>query len=931
MPARYEAVTESSTPEPQADNSWSARGQALPALGGAWFDALAGSGTAMIVTDARLPDDPIIFVNNAFEALTGYASEEALGRNCRFLQGTPVEAALLAPIRAALAENSTVTADLPNRRRNGEPFWNRIRLSTICDEQGVPAFRLATLADVSIEYSDASGVREGLRLNHVKSAEARERLRVIQAVAGAAGAWEWGIASKKLVADARFASIYGIDIAEAAAGLPTSTFFGPVHEDDRTRLRIAVAAALHGAEVFSRDYRILVDGEIKWVAARGRTFLDAHDTPVRFAGVLTEITEQKKVEERLHIAQTAGGVGSFEYVEGFGTADVSDQFCRLLGLRPAENLPVRTINSVVHPDDPPLIQSPEARSGSGAAFQEFRIARADTGEERWLAVRGEHRAAPSGGTIFSGVIYDITTTKQSEQKLRVLSETLEERVAERTQERDRLWNLSPDLLSVVGPDGTLRAVNPAWPHLLLYPASELIGVPLRDLALEDDAHVVASRIAEVLSGEVAANLDIRMRSKDGSFRWISWTFVPEGGNIYGIGRDITQRKLLEDQLRQSQKMEAVGQLTGGIAHDFNNMLTGILGGVDMARHRVAQGRMDDVIRFLDAAFQSGERAAALTHRLLAFSRRQSLDSRPVDVRDLVNSIEDLLRRTLGERIELVVDIAPDLGMAVADANQLESAILNLAINSRDAMPAGGRLTITARNTSLATGQPAQGDRAEAGNYVELSVTDTGTGMPADVIAKAFDPFFTTKPLGQGTGLGLSMVYGFARQSRGDVAIESREGEGTRIRLSLPRQPAVAEAAIDSPPKTELSGTGETILVIEDDVAVRLVVLQLLEELGYCAIETAGEDEALPILKSDRHIDLMISDVGLPGMSGREIAEIARQTRPTLPVLFMTGYAKEAADQAKFLASGMELITKPFAVSDLGLRVKAILAGAPVPR
>lgn len=910
-------------PERQPGEILSARGLALAAFGGPWLEALAASGVAIVVTDPHLPDEPIIHVNAAFEALTGYPAAEAIGRNCRFLQPEPAEAGARARIRAALAAGSPVTADLLNRRRDGERFWNRIGISTIRDVGGAPVFRLATQIDVSGEYADDPAARE-LRASRRKLAEAQERLRAVQAVTGAAGAWEWDIAGGRLVADARFASIYGLDPVAAAAGLPTAAFFGPVHEGDRMRLRIAVAGALHGAEVFARDYRVVVEGEIHWVSARGRTFLDAEDRPLRFAGVLTDITEQKKVEERLHIAQTAGAVGSFEYVAGYGTAEVSEQFCRLLGLRPAQSLPVRTINALVHPDDPELIQNRDGRISSGSASHEFRVTRADTGEERWLASRGEYRTDLAGGTIFTGVIYDITTTKRSEAALRLLTETLEERVEERTQERDRLWNLSRDLLNVIGPDGWLRAVNPAWTRLLGRGEAELIGTSLEALTHPEDAATIRSHLAALLRGEAIPEFDIRMRAGDDGYRWVSWTVVPEGGTIYGIGRDVTQRKLLEEQLRQSQKMEAVGQLTGGIAHDFNNMLTGILGGIDMVRRRVSQGRLDDVDRFLEAAMQSGQRAAALTHRLLAFSRRQTLDNRPLDVAVLVRSIEDLLRRTLGEQIELVIDMSPDLWSAVADDNQLESAILNLAINSRDAMPDGGRLTIAGRNAHLSARDLVHSDRGEAGDYVEIRVADTGLGMPADVLAKAFDPFYTTKPQGQGTGLGLSMVYGFVQQSRGDVMIESREGMGTTIRLFLPRHHGLPDEAAPPAQAAALPGTGETVLVIEDDPAVRLLVLQVLQELGYRAIETADERDAIPILQSEHHLDLLISDVGLPGMSGRRLAELARASRPGLPVLFMTGYAREAADQAEFLDAGMEIITKPFAVDELGQRVNRIL-------
>lgn len=899
---------------------------ALRALAGPLFDALAGSGMAVCVSDPRRKDDPIVYVNAAFEALTGYEAMEVLGRNCRFLQTSETDAPTVARIAAALDQSGAANADLLNARRDGSRFWNRINITTVSDPAGRAAFRIATQVDVSGEYRNEDVGRE-LALTRQRLIEAKERLRVAQAVAGAAGAWEWDIANGRLVGDARFASLYGLDPVLVSQGLPTSAFFDTIFAPDRMRLKIAVAGALNGAEVFARDYRVVVDGEVRWVSARGRTFLDEQERPIRFSGVLADITDQKRVEERLRIAQTAGGIGSFEYLSGYGTAEVSDEFCRLLGLQTARSLPIRTINSVMHPDDPPLISGHERETGVGAAFHEFRIRRADTGEERWLVCRGEYQQAPTGGVSFIGVLYDVTGTKRSEARLRTLAAALEERVEVSRQERDRIWNLSRDLLSIGDRSGVYRAINPAWKDLLGYDAADLVGAPMGALVHPDDKAHARERAAGLLAGDAVADFDCRVLAKDGAYRWINWTAVPEGDIVYAVGRDITQRKLLEDQLRQSQKMEAVGQLTGGLAHDFNNMLTGILGGIDMVRRRIGEGRVADADRFLEAAMQSGQRAAALTHRLLAFSRRQSLDSRPLDVETLVGSMEDLLRRTLGEQVRLETAVPKDVWTAVADDNQLESAILNLAINARDAMPRGGRLTIAVRNVALSAERLAKSDRAEAGDYVELSVSDTGLGMSPDILAKVFDPFFTTKPLGQGTGLGLSMIYGFVQQSRGHVEIESQEGVGTTIRLYLPRHHGdVVEEAFGQDEATHV-GAGETVLVVEDDPSVRMLVVQVLEELGYRAIETEGGRDATPILQSRRPIDLMISDVGLPGLNGRQLAEIARESRPNLPILFMTGYAEQAADQAAFLAEGMEIITKPFAIDHLARRIGAILERA----
>jgi signal transduction histidine kinase len=385
-----------------------------------------------------------------------------------------------------------------------------------------------------------------------------------------------------------------------------------------------------------------------------------------------------------------------------------------------------------------------------------------------------------------------------------------------------------------------------------------------------------------------------------------------------------QLKATEEALRQSQKMEAVGQLTGGIAHDFNNLLTGIVGSLDLMRTRLAQGRTENVVRYIDAAMNSASRAAALTHRLLAFARRQPLIPKSIDANALVVSLEDLLRRTIGERLDLDIIAAPDLWCTLCDPNQLESALLNLAINARDAMPDGGKLTIATANA------PIEQTRADApalapGDYIAISVADTGTGMSAEVVARAFDPFFTTKPIGQGTGLGLSMIYGFARQSNGHVCILSSPGCGTTVKLYLPRHHGVvaadpAASARDAAPVA----TGETVLVVEDEPVVRAVILEMLQDEGYRALEAVDGPSGLRVLREESRIDLLVTDVGLPGMNGRQLADQARETRPALKILFITGYAESAAIAEGFLQPGMEMITKPFDLGNLSRRVREMV-------
>ncbi|KPG83597.1 ATP-binding protein [Pseudomonas sp. RIT-PI-o] len=381
----------------------------------------------------------------------------------------------------------------------------------------------------------------------------------------------------------------------------------------------------------------------------------------------------------------------------------------------------------------------------------------------------------------------------------------------------------------------------------------------------------------------------------------------------------------EEALRQSQKMEAVGQLTGGIAHDFNNMLTGIIGSLELLRRRLARGRTEDLDSLIDLGVTSANRAAGLTHRLLAFSRRQSLDPKAVQMNTLVLSMGELLQRSLNESIHLEMRLDDNLWVAEADPNQLESALLNLVINARDAMPEGGKLVVETSNQVLHRDFTAAYSNLEPGDYVMLSVTDNGSGMPQSVVSRAFDPFFTTKPIGQGTGLGLSMIYGFSKQSRGHVSIDSEVDQGTTVRLYLPRfRGEEAEQPVSDSQQAPYAMDGETVLIVEDDPAVRVLVSAVLSELGYAFVEASDADGAVPILNSTQRIDLLISDVGLPGMNGRQLAEVGRQYRPGLKVLFITGYAEHAAVRGGFLDSGMQMITKPFTFDLLTAKVREMI-------
>ncbi len=927
-----DAATERQRGAPIAAGRTAAALQALCLRCGAIFDSLVQSGQALAVCQHNLPDDPIVFVNAAFEELTGYSAADSIGRNCCFLQTPETDPAALAAVRNAIAAGRSVRVDMLNARKNGDVFLNRMHLTPLAGEDGTADFFIVTLADVTpATASDAADSPAGSK---TPSNAVKDRIRRARAVSGAAGVWEWDVPGDRLYADIRFAELYGLDPGAAADGLPTEAFFASIHPDDRMRVRIAVGGIMEGVDVFTRDYRIVrSDGTVRWVAARGHAERTADDVPIRFVGVLADITDQKRIEEQLRVAQTAGGVGTFEYVGGFGTVSVSAQFCRLLGLHTAEALPVRTVNALIHPGDPPLIDDPDDGAAGTLLYSEFRATRPDTGETRWLARCGERRQDGHGGRGFIGVIYDITASKAAGEKLRQFAETLEQRVQERTRERDRVWNNSRDLLAVLGGDGIVRSVNPSWQGILGYAADEVAGAPFLDFVHADDAAATKTMLETVGRRGSVRDHETRNIHKDGSSRSISWQMINEDDLVYAYGRDITEEKaraqmlrLTEEQLRQAQKMEAVGQLTGGLAHDFNNILTGIIGSLDMMRRRLDDGRIADLERFMNSATASAERAAWLTHRLLAFSRRQSLDPQTVDVNALIASTEDFLRQTVGEQVTLT--IAPDMDVwpAMTDANQLQNALLNLAINARDAMPTGGTLTISTGRTTLDQAYAANQEALRAGDYVRISVSDNGVGMAPGVVAKAFDPFFTTKPIGQGTGLGLSMIYGFIQQTGGHVRIDSVEGRGTTVELFLPRGGGrMPGSDVDEASFREAAlGAGETVLVVEDDESIRMLIVEVLAELGYRALEAANDKAALLHIQSPWPINLMITDVGLPGLNGRQLAEIARNHRPDLRVLFVTGYAANAAVRGDFLEPGMDMVLKPFALADLAAKIRAII-------
>ena len=589
--------------------------------------------------------------------------------------------------------------------------------------------------------------------------------------------------------------------------------------------------------------------------------------------------------------------------------------------------------TLVHPDDLARAKSTWAAAlRSGQNYEvEFRIRRAD-GVYRWHLVR----ALPvrnTGGAIvrWVGTNTDIEDQRADRDKLRAINATLERRVDERTRERERMWTNSPDLMAMIDEHGSFVDVNPAWKCALGWDREQVVGRRIDALIHPQDHARTEDALARATVG-VLPTFECRVLHADGSHRIVAWTAAPDGKTVFAFGRDITADRersdalaKAEEQLRQAQKMEAIGKLTGGIAHDFNNMLASIYGSIQLMQRKLASGKQDGFEKLLERASASSQRAAALTQRLLAFARRQALETRRVDVCALIDSLDDMMRRTLGPHITLQIRHPQDAWPARIDSGQLESSLLNLVINARDAMPDGGELGIEVANCQIDDAYAATQVELAPGEYVAVSVGDSGVGMSESVITRAFEPFYTTKPIGQGTGLGLSMVYGFVKQAGGHVRIQSEPGRGTTVTLYLPRDLSDGEAE-PAPARVAVEGAqaGESILVVEDEPSVREIIVSVLAELGYAYAEAGDAESALVLLDGPRHFDLLVSDVGLPGLNGRQLAEIAMGKRPELKVLFVTGYAEQAAVQSRFLSDNMQMITKPFVVDELAQRIRTIL-------
>jgi PAS domain S-box-containing protein len=669
----------------------------------------------------------------------------------------------------------------------------------------------------------------------------------------------------------------------------------------------------------------------------------------RIAGRDWRATPLGPIEDWPAVLRTALGLtlnSRFPSLLAWGADLISfhnDAYSPLLGDKAALGVPFHTVWPDVWDTVGPI--AAKAYAGEASYYEDMPVMMARHGhpEQAWFTFSCSP-VRDDDGTV-GGILCTVTETtgkvralaalRQKEETLRRLNDALTHQVAAHASDRERLWRISPDVMCAASlATGRFLTVNPAFTASFGWTADEATTRPFLELVYPEDRDDVLDKMHLLAAGTPLVGYEVRVQHKDGSYRWVSWTISPEGELLYGVARDITPEKhqadalrQAEEALRQAQKMEAVGQLTGGLAHDFNNMLAGVTGHLELMKLRLRMGQTGDLPTRIDAALGVTQRAAALTHRLLAFSRRQALDPKPTSVNALVMSMTDLIERAAGPAIAVRTRLATALWTTLCDPNQLESALLNLANNARDAMPEGGLLVIETENVTLTPAQARRHGDLRPGEYVQVSVRDNGAGMAPDVVARAFDPFFTTKPMGQGTGLGLSMVYGFAHQSGGNVRIESRPGQGTEVRLLLPRHlvETAPVAGHDAEPPLAAGTRKGVVMVVDDEDDIRAVMSEVLELQGYTVLAACDAPQALRLLKEARP-DMLVTDVGLPnGMNGRQLADHVRTQWPQLPVLMVTGYAESTVMKNEKLPAQMEILTKPFAMNALVDKVGALLA------
>ena len=871
-----------------------------------------------------------LYVSQGLERMTGMSAEAVLA------DPAAAYGLILPEHRGRVAEAEAVAirdltpfdVEAPMRRPDGRLLWTRI----------ISAPRLA----------DDHVIWDGLHLDDTARRQAEEQLREserrlrLATEAAEVGLWDVDEVNQTLFWPARVKAMFGI-----SPDVPVSMadYYAGLHPDDREATSAAYAAAADPAcrAVYDVEYRTVgkEDGIVRWVAAKGRgVFEDGRC--IRVIGTAIDITARKQAEEALRASEEQFRILS-QVLPNFvwatnadGTASWFNERVYAYAGIPVGELDADGWRSIIHPDDRERVtETWRAAVSSRSDYQcEYRLRRAD-GTYRWFLARAQPLRASDGAVVrWVGTSTDIDGQKRVMAELVRFNEALEQRVAERTAEHDRVWRNSRDLLVVIGADGVFRAANPAWETILGHGPSEVVGRHFAEFIWPEDAASTHAALERAARSEPLTDFENRYRHRDGTPRWISWRTAIEGDLVYAYGRDVTAEKAqaealreAEEALRQSQKLEAVGQLTGGVAHDFNNLLTIIRSSVDFLRRPdLPEERRG---RYLAAVSETVDRAAKLTGQLLAFARRQALKPETLDVGARLRGVADLLDTVTGGRIRVVTQLPARPCFVRVDLSQFETALVNMAVNARDAMDGAGTLTL--RLECGVPLPPIRGHAGAAGPFAAVSLSDTGVGIAPEVLTHVFEPFFTTKEVGKGTGLGLSQVFGFAKQSGGDVAVESEPGRGTTFTLYLPEAEPGTAAADETAegPAVEPGGLGQRVLVVEDNVEVGRFATQILEDLGYRASWAANAEDALDTLGPDgAGFDAVFSDVVMPGMGGVELARLLKRRLPNLPVVLASGYSHVLAQEG---SHGFELLQKPYSAEQVSRVLRRAIQRRPRPR